>query len=45
MPHNKSTKADDQQNESRFKENVRTPGLEKMARRPASLNRINKNLP
>jgi hypothetical protein len=45
MPHNKSTKADDQQNGSRMKASVRTLSLDKMARRPASLNRINKNLP
>jgi hypothetical protein len=45
MPINKSTKADDQRNESRFRARPLTPNLDKMARRPASLNHINKNLP
>lgn len=45
MPINRSTKTDDQNNDARYLARSRTPGLEKMARRPASLNRINKNLP
>lgn len=45
MPKNKSTKADDQRNESRFAARSNTPNLEKMARYPASMNHINKNLP
>ncbi|WP_169306550.1 hypothetical protein [Cohnella pontilimi] len=45
MPHNKSTKADDQRREARFGARPLTPKLEKMARLPASLNNINKNLP
>jgi hypothetical protein len=45
MPHNKSTKADDQRNEARFRSRALTPSLHKMAHRPASLNNINKNLP
>jgi hypothetical protein len=45
MPINKSAKMDDQNNDARFLARSRTPGLNKMARLPASLNRINKNLP
>jgi hypothetical protein len=45
MPFNKSTKADDQRREARFGSRALTPNLDKMARRPASLNNINKNLP
>lgn len=45
MPKNKSSKVDDQRNEARFRDRPLTPGLEKMARYPASMNRINKNLP
>ncbi|WP_164472687.1 hypothetical protein [Cohnella candidum] len=45
MPHNKSTKADDQRNESRFTAKAQGLSLNKMARYPASMNRINKNLP
>ncbi|MBB6730315.1 hypothetical protein [Cohnella zeiphila] len=45
MPKNSSSKIDDQQNASRFREKSTTPHLDKMARRPSSLNKINKNLP
>ena len=45
MPKNRSTKIDDQHNESRFAAKSKTPRLEKMAQFPASMNRINKNLP
>ncbi len=45
MPKNKSSKTDDQHNESRFRNAAAMPSLAKMARRPASLNHINKNLP
>jgi hypothetical protein len=45
MPRNKSTQADDQRNESRFRNRAMTPNLDKMSRLPASLNNINKNLP
>jgi len=45
MPRNSSSKIDDQQNASRFREKANTPQLDKMARRPSSLNKINKNLP
>ncbi|WP_219641587.1 hypothetical protein [Cohnella sp. CFH 77786] len=45
MPVNRSTKADDQRNESRFKAQAPKVALNKMARYPASLNKINKNLP
>lgn len=45
MPNNKSTKADDQRNNAHFKSREQALRLNKMARLPASLNGINKNLP
>ncbi len=45
MPKNKSTTTDDQRNNSRFKDREQSIKLGKMARYPASLNGINKNLP
>jgi len=45
VPKNSSSKIDDQQNASRFREKSTTPQLDKMASRPSSLNKINKNLP
>jgi hypothetical protein len=45
MPKNKSTKIDDQRNKARFKDGEQALGISKMARLPASLNGINKNLP
>lgn len=45
MPRNKSTKTDDQNNMSRFNSKAQALNLDKMARYPASLNKINKNLP
>jgi len=45
MPRNKSTKIDDKRQEARNTAKARTPKLEKMARYPASMNQINKNLP
>ena len=45
LPQNKSSTVDDQRNESRFKQKAQSPKLGKMAKYPASLNGINKNLP
>ncbi|WP_156926588.1 hypothetical protein [Cohnella panacarvi] len=45
MPKNKSTTIDDQRNNARFKDREQSIKLSKMARYPASLNGINKNLP
>ncbi len=45
MPINRSTKTDDQRNNAHFKDREQSLKLNKMARYPASLNGINKNLP
>ncbi|MFF2479497.1 hypothetical protein [Paenibacillus sp. NPDC058071] len=45
MPINKSDKKDNQQNRSRFKEEAVTVNMDKFAKRPPSLNGINKQLP
>lgn len=45
MPKNKSTKTDDQRNNAHFRDREQSIKLNKMARYPASLNGINKNLP
>lgn len=45
VPNNKSTKTDDQRNNAHFKDREQALRLNKMARLPASLNGINKNLP
>lgn len=42
MPFNKSEKKDNQRNEASFEEQARTTGTEKSAKRPPSLNGINK---
>ncbi|MFC5531945.1 hypothetical protein [Cohnella yongneupensis] len=45
MPKNKSSKIDDQRNNAHFKDREQALRLNKMARYPASMNGINKNLP
>ncbi|WP_192896564.1 hypothetical protein [Cohnella sp. AR92] len=45
MPRNSSSKIDDQQNHSSIREKSRSIRLDKMSRYPASMNKINKNLP
>jgi hypothetical protein len=45
MPWNKADTKENARNESSFKAKERTPKLDKIADRPASLNGINKQLP
>ncbi|TYP72516.1 hypothetical protein [Paenibacillus methanolicus] len=45
MPYNKADAKENKNNESKFRVRSRTPNLEKLANRPASLNGINKQLP
>ena len=45
MPINKSDKTKNQQNFSRFKQEAITVNMSKFAKRPPSMNGINKHLP
>lgn len=45
MPFNKSNKTENQQNHSSFREQTITLKSEKFAKRPPSMNGINKQLP